>query len=195
MTRSFDSALDLISLTPMPELFDPNIHARRITGEVNAFQTILQRLNQKMQRDQLVQTTTDELRQTLQVDRVVLYYFYSQWNGQVTYESLSDGKLSIFGSQGPDQCFNDQYAEMYLAGRVRAIADIETEPIEACHRDFLRYLGVRANLVVPILTSKGLWGLLVAHHCQGIRPWTEEEIDRMKAGALALASAPSIKSN
>jgi GAF domain-containing protein len=193
MTDTVDSAIDLISVTPMPEQFDPNIHSRRMTGEVNAFQTILQRLNQKMQRDQLVQSTTDELRQILQVDRVVLYYFYSQWNGQVTFESLSDKKFSIFGSQGPDQCFNDEYAELYLAGRVRAIADIETEPIEACHRDFLRYLGVRANLVVPILTAKGLWGLLVAHHCQGVRPWTEGEIDRMKAGALALASAPSIQ--
>jgi GAF domain-containing protein len=179
----------------MPEQFDPNIHARRMTGEVNAMQTILQRLNQKMQRDQLVQTTTNELRDFLQVDRVVLYYFYAQWSGQVTFESLSDRKFSILGSQGPDQCFNDEYAEMYLAGRVRAISDIETEPIQACHRDFLRYLEVRANLVVPVLTTKGLWGLLVAHHCQGIKSWSEEEIDRMKASAANLAMASSIQEN
>jgi GAF domain-containing protein len=177
----------------MTEQFDPNIHIRRQTGEVSAFQTMLQRLNQKMQRDQLVQTTTDDLRNFLQVDRVVLYYFYTQWRGQVTFESWSDEQFSIFGSQGPDQCFNDEYAAMYLAGRVRAIDDIECEPIQPCHRDFLRYLGVKANLVVPILVPSGLWGLLVAHHCQSPRSWSAMDIARMQQAALDIATAPAIR--
>jgi GAF domain-containing protein len=176
----------------MSTQFDPNIHSRRPTSEVHALQSILQRLNQKLQRDELVQSTTDNLRRFLAVDRVVLYYFYKQWEGQVTCEALSKPELAIIGSTGPDQCFNDDYAAMYLDGRVRSIADIETEPIQPCHRDFLRYLQVRANLVVPILTDKGLWGLLVAHHCQSPRSWSEKEIERMKEGALILATAPSI---
>lgn len=179
----------------MSTQFDPTIHSGPRDSEVGAMKSILQRLGQTMQRDQLVQSTTDDLRSFLQVDRVVIYYFYNQWEGQVTFESLSDQKYSIYGSTGPDQCFNDEYAALYLAGRVRAIADIETEPIEACHRDFLRYLDVRANLVVPILTTQGLWGLLTAHHCQSVKDWSDEDIKRMQKGALALASAPSIKDN
>ena len=177
----------------MSTQFDPTIHSRPRDSEVGAMTSILQRLGQTMQRDQLVQSTTDELRSFLQVDRVVIYYFYSQWEGQVTFESLSDRKYSIYGSTGPDQCFNNEYAALYLAGRVRAIPDIETEPIESCHRDFLRYLNVRANLVVPILTGQGLWGLLTAHHCQGTKVWSDKDIKRMQKGALTLASAPSIK--
>jgi GAF domain-containing protein len=172
--------------------FDPNVHSKSFKVESAALRTVLQRLNQTMQRDQLVQDTTDSLRRFLQVDRVVLYYFYTQWEGQVTFESLSEPALSILGSTGPDQCFNNEYAGLYLAGRARAIADIETATIQPCHRDFLRHLRVRANLVVPILTAHGLWGLLVAHHCQGPRTWLEAEIERMKAAALALAAAPSI---
>jgi GAF domain-containing protein len=179
----------------MSTQFDPNIHARKTTSEVDALQTIIQRLNQKLQRDELVQSTTNNLRSFLAVDRVVLYYFYKQWEGQVTCESLRKPELAIIGCTGPDQCFNDEYAAMYLDGRVRSIADIETEPIQPCHRDFLRYLQVRANLVVPILTDKGLWGLLVAHHCQSPRSWSEEEIERMKEGALILATAPAITEN
>lgn len=177
----------------MSTQFDPDIHSKRRNSEVDAMKSILQRLSQTMQRDQLVQNTTDELRRFLQVDRVVIYYFYSQWEGQVTFESLSDRRYSIYGSTGPDQCFNDEYAELYLAGRVRAIPDIETEPIEPCHRDFLRHLDVRANLVVPILTIQGLWGLLAAHHCQKANPWSETDVKRMREGALVLASASSIK--
>ncbi|HEY9748111.1 MAG TPA: GAF domain-containing protein, partial [Allocoleopsis sp.] len=94
---------------------------------------------------------------------------------------------------GADDCFNDEYAGLYLDGRVRAIADIETEPIQECHRDFLRSLQVRANLVVPVLTSKGLWGLLIAHHCQATHEWSAEEIKRMQQSATRLATAPTIR--
>lgn len=177
----------------MSTQFDPTIHARGNDSEVGAIKSILQRLGQSMQRDQLVQSTTDDVRTFLQVDRVVIYYFYNHWEGQVTFESLSSGEFSIYGSTGPDQCFNDEYAELYLAGRVRSMDDIETEAIEPCHRDFLKHLHVRANLVVPILTRQGLWGLLTAHHCQGPKSWSEADIKRMQEAATVLASASSIK--
>ena len=145
-----------------------------------------------MQTDKVVQETTDDLRKVLQVDRVVLYYFCARWEGRVTFESLSHAKYSIWGMTGPDECFNDEYAALYLAGRVRTIDDIEAEAIAPCHQKFLREIQVRANLVVPILTADGLWGLLVAHHCRGSRAWTPVDIDRMKQGALVLATASSI---
>ncbi len=179
----------------MSTQFDPTIYSKKSNEVKDGFQSILQRLNQKMERDKLVQNTTDDLRKILQVDRVLLYHFYTMWEGQVTVESLSDKKFSISGSTGPNQCFGDEYAAMYLEGRVRAIADIETEPIQTCHRDFLRYLQIRANLVVPILTSRGLWGLLITHHCTSSRYWSELDIERMKQGALILSSAPSIQEN
>ncbi|MCJ8279644.1 MAG: GAF domain-containing protein [Rivularia sp. ALOHA_DT_140] len=153
---------------------------------------VLNRLANTIERDTLITETTSRLRDTFDVDRVVLYYFYSRWDGQVTFESLSSDKWSILGSTGPDDCFNDGYADLYLQGRVRAIPDIESEAIADCHRDFLRGLQVRANLVAPILTAKGLWGLLIAHHCQSPRLWTSLEINMMQAEAENLAKAPSI---
>lgn len=178
--------------------FDPADRAHHIAlkkSEAAQFQTILQRLQSRLARDEVVQQTTDELRTFLQVDRVVLYYFYREWEGRVTFESLAHKKFSILGSTGPDECFNDEYAALYLAGRVRAIADIQTEAIAPCHRDFLSDLQVRANLVVPILPPAGLWGLLVAHHCQSPKLWSAEEIDRMQQGALRLATASSIQAD
>jgi GAF domain-containing protein len=156
-------------------------------------QRVVARLSTTLERDQLVGQITKDLQQKLGVDRVLLYYFYRPWKGQVTFEALSDPRFSLFGSTGPDECFNGEYAALYLAGRVRAIADIEAEPIAACHRDFLRNLQVRANLVVPVLIPQGLWGLLVAHHCQSTRAWAESDIMTMQQGAAALAIAPSIR--
>jgi GAF domain-containing protein len=164
----------------------PNRHSEQ------GLQRLLERLVNKMQRDDLVRQTMNQLRESLQVDRVVLYYFYEQWLGQVTFESLSSAEFSILGSTGADNCFNNEYAALYLAGRVRAIANIELEPIETCHRDFLRSIQVRANLVVPIIIPRGLWGLLAAHHCQSPRPWSLSEIELMQAAAHTLETDVNI---
>lgn len=158
-----------------------------------ALERIFDRLRRDLARDTLIQTTTDRLREQLHADRIVLYYFYYKWSGRVTFESLSDQKFSILGSSGPDECFNGEYAALYEAGRSRAVADIESEPIAACHRDFLRELHVRANLVVPILNQRGLWGLLVAHQCQSAHDWTPDEITAMQAAANHVAASPLIE--
>ncbi len=158
-----------------------------------SLQRIFDRLSLDLARDNKIQATTNELRSKLNADRLVLYYFYYKWSGRVTFESLSDEKFSILGSTGPDECFNGDYAKLYEQGRVRAITDIESEPIQPCHRDFLRQLQVKANLVVPVLTDRGLWGLLVAHHCQSTYAWNPVEIAAMGAAAVNLAMTPSIK--
>jgi GAF domain-containing protein len=158
-----------------------------------ALERIFDRLSKDLSRDVLIQTTTDRLRVDLQVDRIVLYYFYCKWSGRVTFESLSNEKFSILGSTGPDECFNAEYAALYEAGRVRAIPDVEIETIQPCHRDLLRELQVRANLVVPILNQRGLWGLLAAHQCQDIHTWTVDEITVMKTAASKLAGSSSIQ--
>ncbi|WP_309742973.1 MULTISPECIES: GAF domain-containing protein [unclassified Chamaesiphon] len=158
-----------------------------------SLQTIFDRLSRDLARDKLIQTTTDELRKLMNADRIVLYYFYYQWSGRVTFESLSDNQFSILGASGPDRCFNGEYAKLYEHGRIRAIPDIETELIQPCHRDHLRELHVKANLVVPILTQRGLWGLLAAHQCQSTHNWQPSEIAAMVASARDLATFPSIR--
>ncbi|BAY26355.1 putative Sensor with GAF domain protein [Calothrix sp. NIES-2100] len=168
--------------------FDPS----RQRNYEQGLRRVLDRLVITMQRDALIRQTINQLRESLQVDRVALYYFYGCWQGQVTFESIVKSEYSILGSKGPDNCFNEEYATLYLAGRVRAIPDIELESIHDCHREFLRSLQVRANLVVPVLIPRGLWGLLVAHHCQAPRFWSPSDIEQMQTAAKSMATAPCI---
>lgn len=153
---------------------------------------LLRRLTSSLAEDLLVQSVTDNIRQQLDVDRVVLYYFYRHWSGRVTFESLSDRLYSILGSTGPDECFNGEYAALYQEGRISAIANVATAPIAECHRQFLQSIQVKANLVVPVLPNSELWGLLVAHHCQRPINWTSEHQTTMQAGANTLARSPTI---
>ena len=153
---------------------------------------LLQRLNTSLAKDDLVQEVTNKLRKQLNVDRVVLYYFYRQWEGRVTFESLSSKEYSILGCTGPDECFNHEYAALYKNGRVNAIAELEQANIADCHRQFLQQMQVKANLVVPVQTATGLWGLLIAHHCQNSFDWTDEHIAMMQTGANTLISSKAI---
>jgi GAF domain-containing protein len=153
---------------------------------------VLNRITNKLQQDSVVNDTLREIRTFLNVDRVVLYYFYSQWKGQVTFESITDEKFSIICSTGADDCFNLEYAELYLAGRIKAVDNIETAEISDCHRDFLRSLQVQSNLVAPVLSKGNLWGLLVAHHCQNVRPWLSTDIDYIRQYSISLGASPTI---
>ncbi len=172
---------------------NPNYNPNIIYYSDPDLEKFANRLANNVERNTFIQETIDNIRGYLQVDRVVLYYFYREWKGQVTFESLSDDKLSIYGSTGADECFNDEYAAMYQHGRVRAMENIELEPIDPCHRDFLRSIQVKANLVVPILNSWRLWGLLVAHQCQDVRSWLKSDIEVMQKAAITLATAPIIR--
>lgn len=155
-------------------------------------ENLFYRLSNSLAEDRLVQQVTNDIRKKLMVDRVVLYYFYRHWSGRVTFESLSSAKYSILGSTGPDECFNGDYADLYKDGRINAIANIETAPIAECHRDFLREIEVKANLVAPVLPKQDLWGLLVAHHCQSPIDWSEEQVKIMQQGAEILAQSKTI---
>ena len=157
--------------------------------EINA------RLESNINREVVIQQALKDARDFLDIDRIALYYFYKRWKGQVTMENLKSGEFSILGETGADECFNDRYAMLYEEGRVRAIADIETEAIHSCHRDFLRSIQVRANLVVPVVTTKGLWGLLVAHHCTAPRVWKASDIQFMQKKSEILAMAPAIENS
>ncbi|NJN20967.1 MAG: GAF domain-containing protein [Leptolyngbya sp. RL_3_1] len=158
----------------------------------SALQRVTQRLAQVLARDQQVQTTLHDLRDTFQVDRVVLYYFYRRWQGQVTAEALRHPDLSILGSTGADDCFNGDYAQQYLEGRMRAIADVTQADLHPCHLAFLESIQVTANLVAPILAKERLWGLLVVHHCQGPRPWSKANLAQLKAASAALSASPAL---
>lgn len=154
---------------------------------------VLSRITNKLQQDSVVNDALHELRSLINADRVVLYYFYTQWRGQVTFEALSDPKYSIICSTGPDDCFNLEYADMYLNGRINSIDNVENATITECHRDFLRGLQVKSNLVAPVLSNGNLWGLLVAHNCANFRNWQTSDLDFIRKYSVDLADAPSIK--
>ncbi|MCC3436152.1 MAG: GAF domain-containing protein [Microcoleus sp. PH2017_25_DOB_D_A] len=155
----------------------------------------------------ILQTAVREVRQWLQCDRVIIYQFQDNWQGTVVVEDMTVPWPSILGDMGEDKCFRGNYADLYQQGRVKAINDIFQAGLEPCHVDFLDSLQVKANLIVPIVTSQSadnslstdinspvkfpgkLWGLLIAHECGDTRNWQRQEMELLSQLADQMAIA------
>ncbi|MDJ1184794.1 ATP-binding protein [Roseofilum casamattae] len=135
------------------------------------------------------QTAVDRIQSLLDADRVLIYQFDRDWKGRVVVEKAIGDWGSTLGTVGEDNCFSQEYARLYAAGRVRAIHDIFQSDLDECHVAFLNRLNVRSNLIVPITISEELWGLLILHECKGFRIWTEEETSWLVYIAQQLAIA------
>ncbi|MBW4655747.1 MAG: GAF domain-containing protein [Kaiparowitsia implicata GSE-PSE-MK54-09C] len=136
-----------------------------------------QQVRRSLDLDVVLQTTVTEVRQFLQVDRVVIYRFNPDWSGSFVVESIVASRYSLVGEIYHDPCFGDQQAQPYRDGRTSAIDNVGTANIEPCYRDLLDHFQVMANLVVPIRSGDRLWGLLIAHHCTRPRVWQPWEKD------------------
>lgn len=153
---------------------------------------VVTRLRESLDLDTLFQATAAEVRQLLGADRVGMFRFYanSGWNdGEFVSESVDPAFPSAIAQRVHDHCFGDQFAVHYQAGRVQNVADIHSAGLSDCHVQILAQFGVRANLVVPLLQGRHLWGLLCIHQCRTSRCWQEIEIEFVQqiAGHLGVA--------
>ncbi len=148
----------------------------------------LQRIRQSLDLEVILPTTVSEVRQLLQVERVFLFQFQPDWSGVVVVEDCAAGCAPLQGRRVYDECFAEKWVSAYTQGRIQAVADVEQAGLTPCHLDLLRQLGVRANLVIPLLAHGQLWGLLVAQHCTAPRPWQLTEVQMMMhlAGQVGL---------
>jgi PAS domain S-box-containing protein len=146
-------------------------------------------VHQSLELKKILNTTVTEVRQFLQTDRVLIYRFNPDWSGQVVVESVGADWTAVLDSTIHDPCFGKNYAQLYQQGRVRAIANIYTAGLTPCYVDLLAPLQVTAILTVPILVGERLWGLLIIHHCRGMRQWQSYDIELMQQLATQVAIA------
>ncbi len=128
----------------------------------------------------ILQTIVREVRSLLNSDRVLIYKFLHQLEGNVIVEDINSNWPSILETQLPTECFPEESANLYLQGRTRTINNVSTDPLTPCHREFLQSLQIQANLIVPIKIDTQLWGLLISQQCTAPRTWQKTEIELLQ---------------
>ncbi|MEO0925365.1 MAG: GAF domain-containing sensor histidine kinase [Cyanobacteria bacterium J06643_13] len=161
---------------------DVNLRLSPSTADTgNLVAAIALRIRQSLDLELILQQIVSEVRQFMQVDRVLIYRFEPDFSGVVVVESVLEADLSIFGHQSlHDPCFVEKYITKYPRGKIQIVDDVAKASLAECYKDLLREIGVKANLVVPIVANNRLWGLLVAHQCHHPRCWQAEEAELLK---------------
>ncbi len=159
------------------------VERERLVGAISL------RIRESLELDEILNTTVTEVREFLKTDRVLIYCFNPDWSGQVAVESVGADWTAVLDTTFHDPCFGSYHAQLYQQGRVRAIANVYTAELTPCYVELLASLQVTAILTVPILAGERLWGLLIVHHCQGMRQWQSYEIELMQQLATQVAIA------
>jgi PAS domain S-box-containing protein len=176
--------VDITPLKQAQDLLMQEAERERLLG------ALLRRIRQALDLPVILQTTTAEVREFLQVDRVTIYQLQEGVGGFVAAESVVDPWPSHLGRYVWDECFHrDPCHRKYQQGFVQAIENVATASLDPCYRQLLESFQAQANLVIPIRRGEDLWGLLVAQHCQSSRPWQEWEIELLQKLTDQLAIA------
>ncbi|MBD2296089.1 diguanylate cyclase [Anabaena sphaerica FACHB-251] len=141
---------------------------------------ITHKIRQSLNLEIILNTTVTEVRKLLQTDRVIVYRLQPDGSGIVLVESVGSEWQPTLGKEIKDCYFVEKCRQDYRKGTVYVVNDIYAAGFPQCQLDLLGELQAKANLVVPIVQGKNMWGLLVAYQCSEPRQWQQLEIDLLK---------------
>lgn len=149
------------------------------------------RIRQSLDEATILSTSVDGVREVLEVDRVLIYRFHSDFKGgDITAESVGHGWKRARGQTIADP-LTPEALERYRAGRVTCMEDRETAGLSHCHCEILEKLEVKANMVAPLIAGDDLVGLICVHQCSEPRQWAAEEIDLLQQISVQIGYALS----
>jgi diguanylate cyclase (GGDEF)-like protein len=119
-------------------------------------------------------------------ERVMIYQFDANYNGEVIAEITSTTFGSFLGLHFPASDIPVQARRLFLLNTLRAIADIDSQPVaivaqdtnaapldltyaylrsaSPIHLQYLRNMGVQSTMTASIIVKGQLWGLIACHH-------------------------------
>ena len=164
-----------------------------------AIAQVIQRMRQTLDLETIFAATTQELRQVLNCDRVVVYRFNPHWNGEFVSESVGNGWISLIEEHNNDpsltegilqdgRCLakildtednypEDPYLQVTQGANFLCVPDIYNAEFHPCYINLLERFQAKAYIIVPILYGSQLWGLLASYQNSDIRQWKPGEIN------------------
>ncbi|BDI18047.1 hypothetical protein ANSO36C_38490 [Nostoc cf. commune SO-36] len=167
----------------------------QIVEQEKVFTKIVNRIRQSSDVESVFKTTTQEVRQSLQCDRVAVYRFNPDWGGEFVAESVGTGWTKLVG---PDikTVLDDTYLQetkggRYVKGENFIVNDIYQVGLAPCHIEILEQFEAKAYMIVPIFFGDKLWGLLAAYQNSSTREWQTWEVNFLVQTSLQFSLAKS----
>ncbi|HEY9729026.1 MAG TPA: GAF domain-containing protein, partial [Chroococcales cyanobacterium] len=137
---------------------------------------VIDKIRQSFEIDKIFETTTQEVRKLLNVERVTIYKFREDYFGDFVTESETGGWPKLVGSGWEDPYLNEHQGGRFRNNEPLVVDDVYNGGLTDCHVEALEYFGVKSCAVVAIFQGLKLWGLLSAFQHTGPRHWEEGEV-------------------
>ncbi|WP_413199502.1 GAF domain-containing protein [Nostoc piscinale] len=159
----------------------------------------VEKIRQSLDLDSIFHTSTVEIRQLLNADRVAIYRFNHDWSGEFVFESVAEGWISLIDEQSNqpklkenvsecsvkdlaetpvmDTYLQDTEGGMFARSEVyRICCDIYDYGFTDCYIKVLESYQARAYVIIAIYHGQKLWGLLAVYQNSDRRDWQEDEV-------------------
>ncbi|MBN3923401.1 PAS domain S-box protein [Nostoc sp. NMS4] len=164
-----------------------------------AIAQVIQRMRQTLDLETIFAATTEELRQVLNCDRVVVYRFNPDLNGEFVSESVGNGWISLIEEHNNDPYLTEgvlqdgrclakildsadnqvEYPDLQVTpgASFLCVPDIYNAEFHPAYINLLERFQAKAYIIVPILHGSQLWGLLASYQNSDPRQWKSGEIN------------------
>lgn len=155
---------------------DCDLALQRQLTQSNLLFSILHRIRGSLDLSEVLRVTVAEVREFLQVDRVVVFQVFDDGTSRGTAESVGERWMSILEDVFPPEAFPPSCYESYVQGKITLIRDRAEYNVVPCMQQLMDDYQIKSKLAVPILSGDRLWGLLLAHQCSHKRDWQDWEV-------------------
>lgn len=143
--------------------------------------------------DDILNTTTNKVRQLLQTERVLISCCYPHNIHKIIVESVDSSCLSILGKTFSNFKLINDFEQVYK----QDLTDVALQEFQCNYLKLFTQFQVDSSFVVPILKIKTkaennqnrLWGLLIVHQCSYLRQWQPLEVKLLQQLAIQLSIA------
>jgi GAF domain-containing protein len=141
---------------------------------------VVAKIRESLDINAIFKTATQEVCQFMQVDRIAVYRFNSDWSGKYVAEFVKDGWSKLVGEDIQTVWENSYLQEhrggRYLNNEILVVDDIYQTCHSECNFTILEHFQVQAYAIAPIFVGQEIWGLLAAYEHSGSRCWESSEI-------------------
>lgn len=133
--------------------------------------------NHALKQSTIFTIAATEALKLLNCDRVIVYGAFASSPGKVIAEAVKPTWNPLLGQVIEDPYLAPQYLASYQQRNYQAIDNINDLELEPEQIEPLQKLQIKAMSIVPIVQSRQLLGLFVAHQCTTTRQWRQAEIN------------------
>ncbi len=157
-----------------------------------AVNSIMSKMRETLDFEIICNTTTKEVRNIINCDRISVYRFDENWGGEFMAESKKAELNSLVNSK-KKKVWNDTYLQEhqggdYRQGKISVINNIYQANFSLCHIELYEQFHAQAVCIIPIFCDKKLWGLLSAYHGKFF-PWELRQVNLLKKISYQLGIA------